>query len=113
MSNRVRQFFPCAFFASQKTGLSASIFWLCQKDLRCNPWRGQRLPVILHGKNWCTLSNPFHIKCVLFPIHSPQAKPARSKKNQGAYLPEYRQIPGFAGVPPCGLQAVKTRPEKL
>ncbi|MDR1932675.1 MAG: hypothetical protein LBQ57_07645, partial [Spirochaetales bacterium] len=23
----------------QKTGLSASIFWLCQKDLRCNPWR--------------------------------------------------------------------------
>ncbi|MDR1931335.1 MAG: hypothetical protein LBQ57_00795, partial [Spirochaetales bacterium] len=24
----------------QKTGLSASIFWLCQKDLRCNPWRG-------------------------------------------------------------------------
>jgi hypothetical protein len=26
----------------QKTGLSASIFWLCQKDLRCNPWRGPR-----------------------------------------------------------------------
>ncbi|MDR1933665.1 MAG: Rpn family recombination-promoting nuclease/putative transposase, partial [Spirochaetales bacterium] len=38
--DRVHQFFPCAFFASQKTGLSASIFWLCQKDLRCNPWRG-------------------------------------------------------------------------
>jgi hypothetical protein len=36
----VHQFFPCAFFASQKTGLSASIFWLRQKDLRCNPWRG-------------------------------------------------------------------------
>jgi hypothetical protein len=35
----VHQFFPCAFFASQKIGLSASIFWLCQKDLRCNPWR--------------------------------------------------------------------------
>jgi hypothetical protein len=31
--------FPCAFFASQKTGLSASIFWLCQKDLRYNPLR--------------------------------------------------------------------------
>ncbi|MDR1933824.1 MAG: hypothetical protein LBQ57_13490, partial [Spirochaetales bacterium] len=27
-------------FAKQKTGLSASIFWLRQKDLRCNPWRG-------------------------------------------------------------------------
>jgi hypothetical protein len=31
-SQRVHQFFPCAFFAKQKTGLSASIFWLCQKD---------------------------------------------------------------------------------
>jgi hypothetical protein len=36
-------FFPGAFFAPQKTGLSAPIFLRSRKkDFRCNPWREDR-----------------------------------------------------------------------
>jgi hypothetical protein len=40
-----------AFFCPQpgkKTGLSAPIFWLRQKDFRCNPWRTQGLFQLLN-----------------------------------------------------------------